>query len=255
MIDPIDKLLDDEGRPRDELRGLVRLMRLFATLPLPPDPHSLYPGYEDLHAAFVQALNGPASDGDRLEEAFLALYAHVHGHDVPLTIEERARFKAQDAYVNHVGGLSPILRAGPFIGPDTVSADYGAGNGLQCLLMMVLHPHRRTVQIEISSRLVESGRALQRWLGVPEHKVQWITGDICDVPPMGIDLLYLYRPVRPGGAGDRFYRGLAAQLESEGGPEIILSVADCLGPFLSDRFEVFESDGHLTCFRRVTVGA
>jgi hypothetical protein len=43
-------------------------------------------------------------------------------------------------YWCHAGGLSPVLKAGAFIEPDTVSADFGAGNGLQCLLMQKIHP-------------------------------------------------------------------------------------------------------------------
>ena len=56
-----------------------------------------------------------------LEEAFLLLYAHLHGYEVPYTPDERSRVVETGGYLSHVGGLSPILKAAPFIGPDTVS--------------------------------------------------------------------------------------------------------------------------------------
>ena len=31
-------------------------------------------------------------------------------------------------------------------------------------------------------------------------------------------------------------------------PRIVLSVADCLGPYLQGRFSILFTDGHLTCF-------
>jgi hypothetical protein len=41
-------------------------------------------------------------------------------------------------------------------------------------------------------------------------------------------------------------------VESESSPPVIFSVADSLRDFLSDRYEVFYGDGHLTCFRPAT---
>jgi hypothetical protein len=157
---------------------------------------------------------------------------------------------ASEAYLCHPGGLSPILKAGPFIRRTTVSGDFGAGNGLQGLLLQHLYPHKRTVQIEMSSRLVEAGRHLQAWLGIAPERVEWIVGDVSEVSPAGMDFVYLYRPVRPTGAGNRFYESFAAELERAERPAVVFSVADCLGPFLSAGFEAFYGDGHLTCFRR-----
>jgi hypothetical protein len=245
-----ERLLRTRVEPAAERRGLARLMALLAGRGEPPDPLGLYPAYGELRERFVAA--AAAGEEEALEESFLALYAHLHGYEVPATPGERRRMRASESYLNHVGGLSPILRAGPFIGAETVTADYGAGNGLQGLLLQHLHPHRLTRQIEISSRLVESGRALQAWLGIAKERVEWIVGDVAEISPAGVDFLYLYRPVRPSGEGRRFYESLAAELDDPGGPEVIFSVADCLGPFLSHRFEVCFSDGHLTCFRRVS---
>jgi hypothetical protein len=213
-------------QPPEEREHLIRLMRLFAELPDPPDPFVLYPRYAELKDRFLGSLE--EADGEALEEAFLLLYAHIHGYEVPYTPDERNRVVETGGYLSHVGGLSPILKAAPSIGPETVSGDFGAGNGLQGLLIQKLTPHAKTVQIEISSRMVEAGKLLQGWLGIPE----------------------LYRPLRPTGPGEEFYRSFAAQIGASQKPVVIFSIADCLRPYLSSDFEIFYADGHLTCFRR-----
>ena len=233
-----------------ELERLTRLICLFAELPAPPDPFGLFPCYAELKERFLASIENP--DAEALEEAFLLLYAHVHGYDVPYTSDERSRVAETGGYLSHVGGLSPILKAAPFIGPDTVSGDFGAGNGLQGLLLQVLYPHTRTVQVEISARMAEIGEELREWLGVPRDRVDWIVDDVLNVPATGYDFIYLYRPVRPNGPGRHFYSRFAREVESEPRPPVIFSIADCLRDFLSDRYEVFYVDGHLTCFRPVS---
>jgi hypothetical protein len=242
------RLPGQDERPPQERERLIHLMCLFAELPEPPDPLGLYPHYVAFRDRFLEAMEDPGDEA--LEEAFLLLYAHVHGYEVPYTPDERDRVAETGGYLSHVGGLSPILKAAPFIGPDTVSGDFGAGNGLQGLLMQKLTPHAKTVQIEISSRMVEAGKLLQAWLGVPEQRVEWVVGDVSEVSPAEMDFIYLYRPVRPAGPGQEFYRRFAEQLEASSKPVVIFSIADCLRPHLSPHFEVFYCDGHLTCFRR-----
>lgn len=250
--DHLNRLFADDDRPRVERERLFRLLELFTELPPPPDPFGLYPRYGEYHADLGAALTG--SDADEIEERFLTLYAHVHGHEAPYTDAERRRMDETGGYWCHAGGLSPILKAGSHLTPDSISADFGAGNGLQSLLMQRLDPHAKTIQIEISSRMVEAGRHLQAWLEIPEARVEWVVGDVLDHSPAGIDFIYLYRPVRPDGEGRRFYEHFAAELErvaKEGVQRapVIFSIADCLREFLSERFEVFYRDGHLTCFR------
>lgn len=246
----VAQLLSDDEREPEECARLVQLMLLFAELPPPPDPQGLLPRYAEHHARFLTSVEG--DDSDELEEAFLSLYAHVHGHEAPYTKDERKRMDATGGYWAHAGGLSPILRAPPFLRPDSISCDLGAGNGLQGLLMQHLAPHRRTIQVELSHRMVEAGRHLQAWLGIADERVEWRVGDVCDFSPAGVDFLYLYRPLRPEGeAGRRFYTRLAGELSQGDRQVVIFSIADCLRDFLSpDRFEVFYGDGHLTCFRR-----
>jgi hypothetical protein len=245
----VGRLLLQDGRSPSERERFVRLVSLFAQLPIPPDPHGLYPHYGELKERLLScALDG--DDGDDLEEAFLSLYCHVHGHEAPYTPQERQRVDRTGGYWCHAGGISPILKAAPHIHRHTVSADYGAGNGLQALLMQWLYPHLRTVQIEISSRMVDAGRHLQRWLGIADGRVQWRVADVCEVLPRGMGFIYLYRPVRPEGEGRRFYEMLASELAQTRHEVVIFSVADCLRSFLPPQLEVFYSDGHLTCYRR-----
>lgn len=245
----IETLVGKIDVPDDERSDLARLMRLFADLPEPEDRIGIFPRYAELKDRFMSAAGG--DDEEALEQAFLELYCHLHGNEAPYTAQERRLVNETGGYWCHAGGLSPILKAGGFITPDTVSGDFGAGNGLQCLLMQRLYPHRKTVQVEISSRMVDSGKGLQRWLGIPDGRVEWIAGDVADISPRGLDFIYLYRPVKPDGPGRFFYERFASELERSEETVVIFSIADCLRDFLSKRFEVFYRDGHLTCFRRI----
>jgi len=248
--DQLSRLLagaDDERTPA-ERAALVRLMRLLADRPPPPDPLGLFPRYAELHARFLAAAQGP--DGDQLEERFLELYCHLHGHEAPYTAAERRRVDETGGYWCHAGGLSPILKAEPWVRADTRFGDLGAGNGLQGLLLQKLFPHRHTRQLEISSRMVDCGRVLQDWLEIPEGRVEWIVGDVLDAPIRDLDLIYLYRPVRPEGEGRRFYERLAVELDATDHEVVIFSIADCLREFLPADFAQFYGDGHLTCYRR-----
>jgi len=244
--DHLRRLLRGDGRSPTHRDRLVRLMLELARRPPPPDPGGHFPRYGALREAFVARASG--DDGDALEESFLELYAHLHMHEAPYETGERARMDAVGGYWAHAGGLGPVLMAPDHLAPDRVSADFGAGNGLQGLLFQLLSPHRRTIQIEISSEMVAIGRRLQAWLGIPGERVEWIAGDVMDHEPAGIDLIYLYRPVRPDGPGRTFYERFAATVERSPRPVTILSIADCLRGFLSDRFEVTYGDGHLTRF-------
>ena len=215
--------------------------------PDPSDPEGFFPDFARLRDRLGRAVESESAED--VDACFLELYAHVHMNEAPYSVEERRRMDAAGGYWNHAGGLSPILRAGPWIGEQTVSADFGAGNGLQGLLLQALHPHARTVQVEISARMKEVGEALREWLGVPRERVVWVIDDVLNVPATGYDFIYLYRPVRPAGRGRGFYERFAREVESEPRPPVIFSIADCLRGFLSDRYVVFSSDGHLTCFR------
>jgi hypothetical protein len=68
------------------------------------------------------------------------------------------------------------------------------------------------------------------------------------VPPLTFDVIYLYRPVRPVGAGRAFYEMFAGTVGRAGHPVSIISVADCLRDFLPPSFRVVHDDGQITCF-------
>lgn len=248
LPDDLKRIFRDDDRPAGERERLLFLMELLATLPPPPDPWDLCRDYENLQRIFRRTLE--SAQPDPVEEAFLNLYCRLHGHEAPYSVGERRRMDELGGYWCHAGGLSPILKAGQFIGSDTVSADFGAGNGLQGLLLQKLYPHARTIQIEISSRMVAWGKELQEWLGIEPGKVEWVAGDVLEHSPAGIDFIYLYRPVRPEGKGRRFYENFADELAATNEPVVIFSIADCLASFVEDSCEIFYSDGHLTCFRR-----
>ena len=239
--------LVETGRDPGEADLLARLILRFLILPKPPGGDSNFPRYGELQRELeTVAFEG---NGEEIEDAFLELYAHVHMNEAPYTSEERLRMDEAGGYWNHAGGLSPILKAGPWINTDAVSADFGAGNGLQGLLLQLLYPHARTDQIEISSRMKAIGEGLQEWLGISSDRINWINDDVLDVSATGYDFIYLYRPVRPEGAGRDFYTRFAREVESEETPPVIFSIADCLRDFLSERYEIVYGDGHLTCFK------
>jgi hypothetical protein len=244
----IEPLVRSFEYSEEEQRHLVRLMTLFAELSDPPDPNGDFPNYEEYKDSFLECIE--AENTEAIEEVFLTLYAHLHMYEARYTPEEREQMDLAGGYWAHAGGLSPILKAAPWISAATVSADIGAGNGLQGLLFQCLYPHQLTIQYEISSDMVKIGQGLQEWLGISEDRVEWVVGDVCDQVFEDIDFYYLYRPVRPTTArGEAFYENLAEMLDWGERPVVIFSIADCLKQFLSPRFKVFYADGHLTCFR------
>jgi len=247
LHDRIKDLLSPLEYDEAERRQLARLMVCFAELPKPTELLEHLPEFEAHREAFLNAIEG--TDAEALEERFLELYANVHMHEARYTDEERKQMDLAGGYWSHAGGLSPILKASAWISPATVSADLGAGNGLQGLLLQHLYPHQLTIQYEISSEMIKIGHKLQEWIGIPEERVEWIVGDVCDQVFEDIDFYYLYRPVRPDTErGEAFYENLAEMLDWGERPVVIFSIADCLKKFLSRRFKEFYNDGHLTCF-------
>lgn len=244
----VGELLAADDRSPAERERLAFLVALLASLPPPPDRHGLFPEYDRLRARLVAAIAG--SDAETLESVFLDLYCHLHGHEAPYDGAERLVVDRTGGYWCHAGGLSPVLKAPDWITPATRSIDFGAGNGLQLLLVQRLAPHALTVQVEISSRMCEAGRDLQRWLGIADDRIEWRVADATRQSPAGFDLIYLYRPVRPEGEGEAFYRRFARELAAAPGSPVVLSVADCLRTFLPPEFERFYFDGHLACYRR-----
>ncbi|MFZ6017129.1 MAG: hypothetical protein ACOYU0_05900 [Nitrospirota bacterium] len=197
--------------------------------------------------SFMAALE--EEDPLTLECALINLYIRLHSAGSRYSPSEKRFLKKRNSYLCHPGGLSPLILAGPFIKPESVVADLGAGNGLQGLLLQRLYPHRKTLQIELSAEMIRVGRILQQALWISDERVEWINGDIADIT-IDADFIYIYRPARPLDGGEELYQSIACRLGAMHKPLVIFSVADCLGKFLDKGFSIFYSDGHLTCFSK-----
>ncbi len=206
------------------------------------------PDVKDSFSRFLTALD--SGDPSDMERTLVELYGRLHSAGAKYSKEELHALKARSGYSCISGGIAPLVKAEPFITPEAVVADLGAGNGLQGLLLQRIRPHRRTLQIEISSEMIRVGRILQEVLDIGNDRVEWIRKDIADACFDMADFIYLYRPVRPQGSGAGVYEAIGRRLTACKKNHIIFSVADCLGQFLDESFSVLYSDGHLTCFVR-----
>jgi len=202
----------------------------------------------------VKNLRQAIEDGNSedIEINLVRLYGYLHSAGCVYSEGERAILKARNSYGCYPGGFSPLVMAGPYIDHQTVVADLGSGNGLQGLLLQRLYPHKRTIQVEISSEMIRMGRLFQKALGIDRERVEWINDDILNISlyDYDIDFLYIYLPSRPTGSGLDLYRALARNILSCNKPLYIFSIADVLRRFIREGFDIFYSDGHLTCMKR-----
>lgn len=206
------------------------------------------PGIDHHAERLIEAVE--VEDPPSAESALIRLYLALHGAGSGYTPIERERLNGKKGYSCISGGLSPLFRAGPHIGTESTVVDLGAGNGLQGLLLQRLYPHKKTLQIEISSEMIRIGRIFQKALGINHDRVAWVNEDIVNVAFESVDFAYIYRPSRPSGSGRDLYRTIALKLSAVPKPLVVFSVADCLSEFLDERFSIFYADGHLTCFRK-----
>lgn len=183
-------------------------------------------------------------DDKDLEEAISCLYITLHNMGSIYSEEEKNILRSKGGYLCYPGGFSPLLHAGDFIRKDTVIADLGSGNGLQGLLLQQLYPHKKTIQIELSKEMIRIGKLYQKALGIEQGKIDWINDDIMNANFEEADLIYIYRPARPV-EGAPLYRGIAERLLNLDKDVTVFSVADCLAPFIKDRFVISYDDGHL----------
>ncbi len=248
----------DAGDAVTRARGrvLARIGELFDELAARPGIDGVVPSFTSFHRELAAARAG--GDEDAVETALARLYCVVHGSGGAYEAAERQEFERWGGYWCHAGGLEPLHIAAPFIAPETRLADYGAGNGLQGLLLQQLFPHRLTTLIELGGPMIVQGRRLQALLGLPEERVRWVHASILEVPPREFDVIYLYRPVRPEGAGRAFYEMFAREAALVAHPLTIVSVADCLKDFLPASFRLLHDDGQVAVFANravVSVGA
>ncbi len=197
---------------------------------------------------FISAIK--KSDSLTIETCLTKLYLRLHSAGSIYSSSESGALRMRNGYSCISSGLSPLIKAGNFINPESVVAELGAGNGLQGLLLQYLYPHKKTLQIELSSEMIRIGRIFQEALGIRKESVEWINDDIINVSLKGADFVYVYRPARPSDSGREIYRAIASKLAAGHKPLIVFSIADCLAEFFNDRFSVFYTDGHLTCFSK-----
>lgn len=190
------------------------------------------------------------NDPSRVEDALVDLYIRLHNAGSKYSPSERKLLDTRSGYSCYPGGLSPLVKAEPFIRLESIVADLGAGNGLQGLLLQRLYPHQRTLQIEISAEMIRIGRIFQKALGISDDRVEWINDDIVNVSVEDVDFIYIYLPARPLDNGSELYQVITRKLANGHKPLVVFSVADCLAKFLDKRFSIFYTDGHLTCFLR-----
>jgi hypothetical protein len=188
------------------------------------------------------------NDPSSLESNLLNLYAQLHGAGSVYSPYERKLLTERKGYSCYPGGLSPLIKAVQFVKPESIVADLGAGNGLQGLLLQCLSPHRKTIQIEISSEMIRIGRIFQQALGISDDRIEWIHDDIINVSIKTADFIYIYLPAKPLEGGKEVYEAIANKLSMMNRPLVVFSVADCLAKFLNGQFSIFYTDGHLTCF-------
>jgi hypothetical protein len=233
-------------------RQTASIANALITLATDSNVKSELPELDQLANVFLSALE--RDNESALETALLSLYTCVHKAGSRYSPSEQACLKSKEGYVSYPGGFSPLIRAEPFIGPDTVVADLGAGNGLQGLLFQYLYPHRMTIQIELSAEMIRVGRILQEALMIHKDRIVWINDDLVNVSIENVDFVYIYRPARPLKAGREVYREIARKLIRGNKSRVVFSIADCLAGFMKGHFSVFHSDGHLTCFKKETAG-
>jgi SAM-dependent methyltransferase len=222
-------------------RALLKLARS-------PGVIKILPGVSAYEDEYLRAREGGTAE--EREAALAELYSYLHRAGSGYTPPERELLDSKMGITCQPGGIIPLIMAEPFIGPETAVADLGAGNGLQGLLLQRLAPHRRTMQIELSSGMVEAGRVFQEALDIPEDRVEWFNSDIMEAPFERADFIYIYRPARPTAGGNALYRAVAERLASSKRPGVVMSVADCLGRFLEEGFPVFYEGDGITVFAR-----
>jgi len=191
-----------------------------------------------------------SEDISEKESPLLEIYLRLHALGWSYSHDEETALAKARGNTNIPGGLAPLVLAGEFIQPGTILADLGAGNGLQGLLMQYLYPHQRTILIELSSSMIETGKRFQKILGIPDEKVLWMREDIKKSDFSEVDLVYLYRPARPHGEGNALYQYIADQLYRIPKPVVVISVADCFGRFLDAAFTVVFESEHISVFQK-----
>ncbi len=211
-----------------------------------PDVKRSYPEVLKPADEYVRARDTEDTSGR--EYALLELYLRIHALGSGYSGTEAVRLKNAEGIGNLPGGMFPIVAASRIISHKMTSIDLGAGNGLQGLLLQSISPHKRTIQVELSSGMIEAGKMFQRALGIGPERVKWVCGDITGQVLDAVGLIYMYRPLKPYGDGMGVYEKVAARLSALHSDVMVVSVADCLGKFLSEDFSLIYSNEFFSCY-------
>lgn len=160
--------------------------------------------------------------------ALLELYLCLHRLGTRYEEHEAQQLRAQSGCANQPSGLWPLMVASRLMTERACFADLGCGNGLQGLLLQRLQPHRLTIQVELASSLVQTGKLMQQVFGIAEARVQWHCCDIAHAPVQEANLYYIYRPSKPHGQGHALYQGILQKLCCKESGAVVLSVANCM---------------------------
>jgi 16S rRNA G1207 methylase RsmC len=126
--------------------------------------------------------------------------------------------------------------------------DLGCGNGLQGILLKMVAPHKKTRQIELSKKYLETGNIFVEALGLDKPGFSFENNDIGAVDVSDADFIYMYRPARPMGEGKLFYENLAEKFSRIKKNFYLLSVADCFEPFIKSKYIKIYSNDFLSIF-------
>ena len=247
LKDTYQQLRDNVYKVKETLKIEDALLEIALT----PEFQTIDPEVKEFRQRLVNARDKDDHDNNEIEEreyALLKLYLSIHRLGTDYSSAESQHLTGTMGCKNQPGGLGPLILGAKFIKPHMTILDLGAGNGLQGLLLKRLSPHKLTVQAELSESLVLMGKRLQGALEM--DNIKWITDDIRNVDTKGIDMCYLYRPSKPGGHGNELNETIAQKLKAQGGPTVIISVADTLRKYLNTTFNIHYQNEDMTCFVR-----
>lgn len=192
-------------------------------------PETIFPG---------QLLREAAAHGrnedfrQQREDALIQLYLTLHRLGSDYSSCEQQVLRERLGIRCLPGGLSPLVLVRHLLTDHSTSVDLGAGNGLQCLLLQSLHPHRKSIQVELSEFMISVGKMFAHALELGADRVEWLCSDIANAAFHEADVVYLYRPVKPYGSGRDLYRRISRTIETSQSIRYVISVADCLKGYL-----------------------
>ncbi|MGM0418988.1 MAG: hypothetical protein ACQEQS_09715 [Thermodesulfobacteriota bacterium] len=188
------------------------------------------------------------NETDKRESLLIELYLALHRSGAGYSRSEDKVLENKKGLKWLPGGLMPLVFASFIIKPEDVFIDLGCGNGLQGTLLKAVAPHRKTRQVELSKKYLETGKIFVEALGLDQSGFSFENNDIGAADISDADFIYMYRPARPMGEGKLFYENLAEKFLSIKKNFYLLSVADCFEPFIRSKYIKIYSNDFLSIF-------